>query len=142
MTFIMLSATWGEMWRASVRLPRQLHGRCQSIHQRPIRYTTKLVPIQATNPSASVCRLLKKQTIAITISATPTTSINFPNVMPKMGSSTARNLEVPNPLETLAIPVMARTAPTLRTKNLKNGFLVRSTASSISGAIASDMISI
>jgi len=73
-----------------------------------------LVLIQATNPSASVCRLLKKQTAAITISTTPTASIKVPNLMPKMGSITAKNLEIPNALQTLAIPVMARIAPELR----------------------------
>lgn len=42
------------------------------------------------------------------ISATPTASIKKPNLMPMMGSTIAKNLELPNPLQILATPVIVR----------------------------------
>lgn len=98
---------------ASVKLPRQLHGRCQPIHSRPSRYKVNIVASQATNLIDNSCRSLKKQTNAMTTSAVPTKHNKFPRPIPKSGSGTTRILACPNPLHILAIPVKDKTTPAL-----------------------------
>lgn len=77
---------------------------------------TKIVPNHATNPSRSEGRLLNRHTNAMTTSTTPTTSSKWSNLMPAIGSTNARDLELPNPLKALAIPVVPNKTPALTAK--------------------------
>jgi hypothetical protein len=59
-----------------------------------------------------------------------------------MGSTTAKNLEFPDPLQTLPKPVIARIGPALRKNHLGNKLSIRLSTSIVSGVITWGMISI
>jgi hypothetical protein len=125
MTFVIFSAVCGEMWSASVRLPRQPQGRRHSIHHKPRRYTTKLVASHAMSPSANCRAFANTQTHAMTSSTIPTASIKCLNCIPVIGSAAARSLMGANALQVFATPVTATIAPAVETNHAANTALFR-----------------
>jgi hypothetical protein len=68
----MLSASRGERWSISVRLPRQPRGRCQPMNHRPSRYTRKFVEIHPTANRLNRRLSVKRQKKAMSSSPKPT----------------------------------------------------------------------
>ena len=94
--------------------------------------------IHAKNPRTRVCRWLKKQARAMTISTNPVANIKCPNFMLIIGSTNAKIPDVPNALQTLAIPVMVKIAPQDKMNHRQNGLLV----SLITGIVLDAIISL
>lgn len=111
MIFMAVSAIRGEMRMASVRLPRQEHGRCQPIAHKPTRYTNKFAVNHATKIKPSCRDLPSKQILAITNSNTPTQNIKCPNCNPRMGSTCFKIPALPKLLAILAAAVVRSTPP-------------------------------
>lgn len=57
---------------------------------------------------------------AIPNSKRPATIIKCENAMPIIGSGVVKNLELPNELKILAMPVIKRTNPKLKTNHFEN----------------------
>ena len=117
-----LSATCGGTWRASAKLPKQLHGRCHPMNHRAERYTAKLVAKNATSELVSAGLFLKKQAIAISVSKIPANSRRYLNGISNIGSSKYNIRSLPEKVITFAVPVTASKTP----KENTNRFLDRS----------------
>ena len=94
-----------------------LHGLCHPTHQKPIRYTKKIVVNQAISANDNCCDLLNKHTPTVTSSTNPAPNIKCPNEKPVMGSAAASNLVALKAVQILAPPVIASIVAALNRKH-------------------------
>jgi hypothetical protein len=123
MIFMAVSALWGGMCNASVKLPRQLHGFFHPSQNKPKRYIKMLVASRAIKPTCNFCLLQKKQNAAIASSRIPTINKRFRNWIRRRGSGYSKRWALPPALMIFAAPVIVSKAPPEHTKKIVNLFI-------------------
>ena len=113
---MVLSANCGEIWMASVRLPKQGHPLCHPISNKPIRYTIRIEANQAMATTANFCSWLKAQVAATANSTTAATIIKCLKDTCNNGSASANIAALPKALIILASPVIVKIAAALKRK--------------------------